>query len=183
MGMSQFSGDADDAVSLAALAHAVMVGVAIAPFAMAAEQFEGAMLVRANAVQVAGTMIGFFLGGSGCLVVIGLFGRTAGFLSMSIVVLIGLVLAMLWRELATVLAQHRPEKARLGRVIRRPGAPIILAVALLTAMTASASFGLSKLFLVDRGWPLDTIDRIGQPVAQLQPSSAAGRRRTRSTSN
>jgi PAT family beta-lactamase induction signal transducer AmpG len=149
------------AIALFALASLASATQDTATDGMAAEQFEGAMLVRANAVQVAGTMIGFFLGGSGCLVIIGLFGRTAGFLSMSIVVLIGLALAMLWREPATALAQHRQEKARLGRFIGRRGAPIILAVALLTAMTASASFGLSKLFLVDRGWTLDAIGRIG----------------------
>src|SRR3546814_4443702 len=34
-------------------------------------------------------------------------------------------------------------------------------IALLTAVTASSVFGLSKLFLIDRGWALEAIGQIG----------------------
>jgi len=37
----------------------------------------------------------------------------------------------------------------------------VLAIAILTAVTASAGFGLSKLFLVDRGWALEAIGKAG----------------------
>ena len=40
----------------------------IATDGLTAERFEGQALARANAVQVGGTMIGFFAGGPGCLV-------------------------------------------------------------------------------------------------------------------
>ncbi len=128
---------------------------------LSAEQFDGLMLVRANTVQVAGTMIGFFVGGSGCLILAGLFGRELALLSMAGIALLALTLALLWREPPAARRIEERPRANLLRFVRRPGALAILFVGFATAMTASAAFGLSKLFLVDQGWTLDAIGRLG----------------------
>ncbi|MER0843173.1 MFS transporter, partial [Pseudomonas aeruginosa] len=49
----------------------------------------------------------------------------------------------------------------LLRFLRRPLAPSLLALALLSAMTAVSGFGLSKLYLSDAGWALQDIGRLG----------------------
>ena len=127
---------------------------------LAAEQFAGVMLTRANMVQVAGTMIGFFLGGSGCLIFAGLFGRRLALLAMAGVALAALLLALLWREPDSPQRDAARPRAGLLRFLRRSGGPVVLLIGLATAMTANAAFGLSRLFLVDRGWPIDAIGRI-----------------------
>lgn len=131
---------------------------------LAAERFAGPMLGRVNAVQVASTMIGFFVGGAGSLILAGVFGRRLATLAMA--ALAGASLAM-----AMALALKDPSgeramatgtpKASLIRLLRRSGAPYVLAIALLSAMTASAGFGLGKLFLVDQDWPLERIGGFG----------------------
>jgi len=128
---------------------------------LATEQFEGPMLVRANTVQVASTMIGFFLGGSGCLILAGLFGRTLALLTMAGIALLAFTFALFWREPVSDRRSEARPRASLLRFIRRSGALPVLFIGFATAMTANAAFGLSKLFLVDRGWTLDAIGRIG----------------------
>lgn len=128
---------------------------------LTAENFSGKALAHANAVQVGGTMVGFFIGGSGCLILSGLFGRTVGLLGVAVIVAAGLLLALFWREPAAHDAgQHRP-RASLRRFVRRPGAPFILMMALLTAIAAVSPFALFKLFLVDQGWTTHHIGSLG----------------------
>jgi len=156
------SGTTAIAVSLFALASLASATQDTATDGLGAENFAGAMLIRANAVQVGGTMIGFFIGGSGCLILAGLFDRQTALFAMALIVLVGLVLILGWREPAVSrMSVDRPARASLRRFVTRPGAPFVLAIALMTAVTASAGFGLSKLFLVDRGWALDAIGRVG----------------------
>ncbi len=128
---------------------------------LTAENVHGPALARANAVQVGGTMVGFFIGGSGCLILSGLFGRTAALLAIAAIVALGLLLALLWREPARDRQSSERPRASLRHLIKRPGAGIILTLALLTAITASSTFALFKLLLVDRGWPLEQIGALG----------------------
>lgn len=128
---------------------------------LAAENFSGDMLVRANAVQVGGTMIGFFLGGSGSLIAAGLFGRTIGLLAVAAIVAAGLIAILFWKEPPHRLDQASRAQASLRRFLRRDGSGYVLAIGLLTAMTASAVFALFKLFLVDQAWPLERIGSVG----------------------
>jgi hypothetical protein len=52
-------------------------------------------------------------------------------------------------------------RASLRGFAARPGALPLLAVALLSAVTASAGFGLWKLFLIDAGWTIAAVGRLG----------------------
>lgn len=156
------SGTAVFAILLFAIASLASATQDTATDGLGAENFQGAMLIRANAVQVGGTMIGFFMGGSGCLVLSGLFGRSIALCAMALIVLAGLLMILGWREPRVVsIHEERPERASLAHFVRRPGALFILAIALMSAVAASAGFGLSKLFLVDCGWTLDAIGRVG----------------------
>lgn len=149
------------AAGLFALASLASATQDTATDGLTAENFSGNMLARANAVQVGGTMIGFFTGGAGCLIVTGLFGRTIGILAVAAIVAAGLVLIILWREPLVQAVPSERRRASLANVIRRPGAWLVLTIALLTAMGASATFGLFKLFLVDQGWPIARIGMLG----------------------
>jgi hypothetical protein len=83
---------------------------------------------------------------------------------MTALVLAGLLLALVWHEPARQVARDaaatRPP-ASLRRFLWRPGAGLVLTIALVTAVAASAGFNLSKLLLVDRGWPLEKIGQLG----------------------
>lgn len=149
------------AAGLFALASLASATQDTATDGLTAENFSGNMLTRANALQVGGTMIGFFTGGAGCLIIGGLFGRTIGILAVAAIVAAGLVLIILWREPPAKAAPSERGQASLVKVICRPGAWLVLAIALLTAMGASATFGLFKLFLVDQGWPIARIGMLG----------------------
>ena len=127
---------------------------------LTAERFGGVMLARANALQVACTMIGFFVGGSGALILSGLVGRSAALLALAMVVAVGFALALMMQE-APHAAPVRGQRASLRRLLRRPGAGSILATALFTALTAASGFGLAKLWLVDAGWPVEQIGLYG----------------------
>jgi len=137
----------------------------IATDGLVAEQFEGAMLARANALQVGGTMIGFFFGGAGALVVAGRAGTHAAAAVLCGAVLLGLAAVLGWREphvpAQSGAAAHRHRQARLRAVLQRPGAAWLLAASLLSAMTAVSGHGLAKLFLVDAGWSLDEVGTLG----------------------
>lgn len=145
-------------MGLAALASATQD---TATDGLAAEQFEGSMLIRANTVQVAGTMIGFFIGGSGCLILTGVLGQRMALLAMAGVAAAALAMAAAWREPAPAVSPSTRPRASLRRFLARPGSLRILIVGLATAVTASAAFSASKLFLVDRGWPLEAVGRLG----------------------
>ncbi|APA70361.1 RhtX/FptX family siderophore transporter [Janthinobacterium sp. 1_2014MBL_MicDiv] len=152
-------------VALAALGSLASATQDIATDGMLAERFDGAALGRANALQVGGTMVGFFTGGSGVLMLSGMFGQRAALLALAAIGAASLLLVVSWRE--TALGAARPaavpaaRKASLRGFIGRPGAPALLGIAFLSSMTAVAGYGLSKLLLVDAGWPLEAVGQVG----------------------
>lgn len=167
-------------VGLMALASLASATQDIATDGLTAERFEGQALARANAVQVGGTMVGFFAGGPGCLMLAGHVGQTGALALLAAVVAFSLLMALGWRETALPVAQASsagplgasasaqaspqaspPRRATLAGFARRPGAWALALAAFLSAMTAVAGYGLSKLFLVDAGWAVQDVGRIG----------------------
>ena len=147
-------------VALMALASLASATQDIATDGLTAERFQGQDLARANAVQVGGTMVGFFFGGPGCLMLAGHIGQTGALLTLAAVVAFSLLLAAAWRETELAMPAAR-RRATLGAFVRRPGAWALAAAAFLSAMTAVAGYGLSKLFLVDAGWAVEAVGRVG----------------------
>jgi len=147
-------------VALMALASLASATQDIATDGLAAERLQGQALARANAVQVGGTMVGFFAGGPGCLVLAGAVGQHAALSALLIVVAFSLAMAFAWREPA-VARQAVQRPARLSAFAGRPGAWALAGAAFLSAMTAVSGYGLSKLFLVDAGWAVDAVGRVG----------------------
>ncbi|WP_413205722.1 RhtX/FptX family siderophore transporter [Rhodospirillum sp. A1_3_36] len=135
----------------------------IATDGMAAEHFQGDLLTKVNAIQVAGVMIGFFAGGAGSLMLAGTFGQTVAFLTLLGVPLLslGFVVLLPRDEPSAGHGVSSAGGASLLGFIRRPLAPSLLLLALLSAMTAVSGFGLSKLYLSDAGWALEDIGRLG----------------------
>ncbi|WIX32323.1 RhtX/FptX family siderophore transporter [Salinicola sp. JS01] len=165
LGLAALGLDVDNAgwaVALLAVASLASATQDIATDGMAAEHFSGDLLAKVNAIQVAGVMIGFFVGGAGSLIFSGQFGTR-----VTCLVLAGLPLASLCCVLA--LGRDDPRErppvtaanASLLCFLRRPLAPSLLALALLSAMTAVSGFGLSKLYLSDAGWALQDIGKLG----------------------
>ncbi|ABC21649.1 RhtX/FptX family siderophore transporter [Rhodospirillum rubrum] len=149
-------------VGLMAVASLASATQDIATDGMAAEHFAGDLLTKVNAIQVAGVMIGFFAGGAGNLILVGHFGQTIAFLTLFCVPLASLVfVGLLPPDAPRGRADAAPAGASLWGFIRRPMAPSLLLLALLSAMTAVSGFGLSKLFLTDAGWALEDIGRLG----------------------
>lgn len=148
-------------VGLMALASLASATQDIATDGLTAERFQGQALARANAVQVGGTMVGFFAGGPGCLVLAGRLGQGGALALLAAVVAFSLLMALGWRETALPEPVAAPRRASLAGFARRPGAWALALAALLSAMTAVAGYGLSKLFLVDAGWPVDAVGQLG----------------------
>ena len=149
------------AVGLLALASLASATQDIATDGMAAEHFSGELLAKVNAVQIAGVMIGFFGGGAGSLILAGHFGQRTAFLVMACVPLASLCCVLALGRGDPTNSPAPAAKASLLRFLRRPLAPSLLALALLSAMTAVSGFGLSKLYLSDAGWALQDIGRLG----------------------
>lgn len=150
------------AIGLLALASLASATQDIATDGMAAEHFSGELLAKVNAVQIAGVMIGFFAGGAGSLMLTGHFGQRVAFLTLACVPLLSLCcVAALGRGDPHEQPPAPVVKASLLRFLRRPLAPSLLLLALLSAMTAVSGFGLSKLYLSDAGWALEDIGRLG----------------------
>lgn len=149
-------------VALAAIGSLASATQDIATDGFTAEHFSGPALARANALQVGGTMVGFFFGGSGCLLLTGLLGVRGALAVLALPVAASLLLALAWREGAAGprAAGHLPP-ARLRHFIARPGAWPLLLAAALSAMAAVTGYGLSKLLLVDAGWALQDVGRVG----------------------
>lgn len=167
---------ADWAVALLALASLCSATQDIATDGLAAEYFEGAMLARVNAIQVAGVMVGFFVGGAGTLILAGLADTRAALALMCLVPLASLLAAL------SLPVMQRPEhaaamaarsvsskhSASLWNVVRRrPQAWSLLTLALLSAMTAVSGFGLAKLYLHDAGWSLAAIGQLGMSTGMV----------------
>ncbi|WP_175174648.1 RhtX/FptX family siderophore transporter [Achromobacter pestifer] len=150
-------------VGLMAAASLASATQDIATDGLTAERFEGQALARANAVQVGGTMVGFFFGGPGALMMAGHIGQGGALAVLATVVAFSLLMAVTWRETpqAGRDAAAPSQRASLKGFIRRPGAWMLALAAFLSAMTAVAGYGLSKLYLVDAGWELEAVGRIG----------------------
>lgn len=148
-------------VALAAIGSLASATQDIATDGLTSEQFSGPVLARANALQVGGTMTGFFFGGSGCLLLTGLMGVRGALAALGAPVVISLLLALAWREPATGFRTARLPPARLRHFITRPGAWPLLMAAALSAMAAVTGYGLSKLLLVDAGWTLEAVGQLG----------------------
>ncbi len=149
-------------VALAGIGSLASATQDIATDGFTAEHFSGPALARANALQVGGTMVGFFFGGSGCLLLTGLLGVRGALAVLALPVAASLLLALAWREGTggPRAARHLPP-ARLRHFIARPGAWPLLLAAALSAMAAVTGYGLSKLLLVDAGWALEDVGRVG----------------------
>ncbi|MCY1218979.1 muropeptide transporter [compost metagenome] len=156
------SGTAALIVALAAVGSIASATQDIATDGLTAEHFEGAALARANALQVGGTMIGFFFGGSGSLLLTGWMGQHAALAVLAVPVACSLLFAWAWHEAPSARSLIAPaRRANLRGFAARPGSVPLLLAAFLSAMTAVAGYGLSKLLLVDAGWPLEAVGRVG----------------------
>lgn len=135
----------------------------IATDGLVAERFDTRSLGTANAVQVAGTMIGFFYGGPVFLMAYAHLGQTGALLLLALPIALSLALVTAWREPAPPSDRWpRPQQASLWRFLRSGRhAWALIAAAFLSAVTVVACHGLSKLLLVDAGWALDEIGQVG----------------------
>lgn len=150
-------------VGLMAVASLASATQDIATDGLTAERFEGQALARANAAQVGGTMVGFFFGGPGALIMAGYIGQGGALAVLAAAVAFSLLMAATWREtpLGDRDAAASGQRASLLGFARRRGAWALALAAFLSAMTAVAGYGLSKLYLVDAGWELEAVGRIG----------------------
>jgi RhtX/FptX family siderophore transporter len=147
-------------IVLAALGSLASATQDIATDGLTAETFSGPALARANALQVGGTMVGFFIGGPGMLMLSGMLGQKGALLGLAMIVGASLLLVSLWREPHRT-GQVLRHKASLQHFIKRPQSLRLAVLAVLSAMVAVAGFGLSKLILVDAGWALEEVGKVG----------------------
>lgn len=142
----------------------------IATDGLAAELFSGKDLVRANIIQVGGTMVGFFLGGAGVMILVGQFGISVGALLPMAIVLCSLVLLLTWKEPAVTLvntavtstgSNQSQTTASLKNFIKRAGSVRLLAMAFLSSLAMVSGFGLGKLLLIDQAWSLQSVGQLG----------------------
>lgn len=149
------------AVGILVLASFASATQDIATDGMAAEYFTDNLLARVNAIQVGGTMVGFFVGGAGALLLSGYFGQATALGLLALVPLASLF-CVGWLHVAPAREkQPGVAHASLWRFIQRPKALSLVLLALLSAMTSVSGFGLSKLFLNDAGWSLQAIGQLG----------------------
>lgn len=118
---------------------------------LAAEQLRAGALGHANALQIAGMMAGFMVGGGGSLLLIDTIGQRGVMLLMSLVPLATVIAAWLWRE-PQALAVVPTERARIVDSFRRTGVLPLLLLAFLYGGAHAGGTSVTKLFLVDRGW-------------------------------
>lgn len=137
----------------------------IATDGLAAEFFQGNMLAKINAIQITGVFSGFFIGGAGSLLLSGIFGQSiAFFIIMFFPIMSLLAVIFLLPKDAKLLEMKRaenPTKASLLKMIKRSPAVTLLALAVLSAVTAVSGTGISKLFLNDNGWAIEHIGQLG----------------------
>lgn len=147
-------------VALLAVASLASATQDIATDGMAAEHVSDELLSRVNAIQIAGVMSGFFVGGGGMMMLSTRVGVQGALLAMAIFPAVSLLAIGRLRQHADLppeRADSRP--ANLLRTLRRHGAVRLLTLTLLSAVTAVSGLGLSKLFLTDNGW---TPAQVGQ---------------------
>lgn len=133
----------------------------IATDGMAAEQVSGTMLSKINAVQIAGVMAGFFIGGASLMIMSESLGQHMALGILACVPLLSLLFISLCPLKNTVVTKNSDEKASLFNTFKRRGATRLLLLTLLSAVTAVSGFGLAKLFLNDAGWSLAQIGKMG----------------------
>ncbi|EFM5987412.1 MFS transporter [Escherichia coli] len=133
----------------------------IATDGMAAEQVSGTLLSKINAVQIAGVMAGFFIGGAGLMIMSESLGQHLALGILACVPLFSLLFISVCPLKAPTITQEINEKASLLKTVKRRGAPRLLLLTLLSAVTAVSGFSLAKLFLNDVGWSLAQIGKIG----------------------
>ncbi len=127
---------------------------------LAAETLTGPRLVTANALQAAGMMAGFMLGGAGALIVADTAGYSGALTMLAFVTLLSLVPILLWREpLPTMRVDgaSAPKPARLRHTLKREGVFLLLLLSLAYGTAHSAGLSLSRLMLTDAGWSLADI--------------------------
>ncbi|EIE4464622.1 RhtX/FptX family siderophore transporter [Escherichia coli] len=133
----------------------------IATDGMAAEQVSGTLLSKINAVQIAGVMVGFFIGGAGLMIMSESLGQHLALGILACVPLFSLLFISVCPLKAPTITQEINEKASLLKTVKRRGAPRLLLLTLLSAVTAVSGFSLAKLFLNDVGWSLAQIGKMG----------------------
>lgn len=149
-------------VALLAVASLASATQDIATDGMAAEHVSGELLSRVNAIQIAGVMSGFFVGGAGMMILSARVGVQGALLTMAIFPVVSLLAICRFRQ-QTDMAHERVDSrpASLLRTLRRRGAARLLTLSLLSAVTAVSGFGLAKLFLTDHGWTPAQVGQIG----------------------
>lgn len=150
-------------VALLAVASLASATQDIATDGMAAEHAGGSLPATINAVQIAGVMGGFFLGGAGMLMLSSVLGQQGALLIFTAVPAFSLILISRFRQPPRYHADVRPDEAQasLLKTVRRTGAVRLLTLTLLSAVTAVSGFGLAKLFLTDAGWALEDVGKAG----------------------
>ncbi|QIG07196.1 RhtX/FptX family siderophore transporter [Proteus sp. ZN5] len=150
-------------VALLAVASLASATQDIATDGMAAEHASGTLLSKINAVQIAGVMGGFFLGGAGMMILSDKLGQHTALLFFASVPAISLFFITLFRQKAKYDEGEYNDSpnASLLKTVRRKGAIRLLTLTLLSAVTAVSGFGLAKLFLTDSGWPLADVGKMG----------------------
>lgn len=134
----------------------------IATDGMAAEHVSGELLSRVNAIQIAGVMSGFFVGGAGMMMLSARVGVQGALLAMAIFPAASLLAIGRFRQHADLPPERAASRpASLLRTLRRRGAARLLTLTLLSAVTAVSGFGLAKLFLTDHGWTPAQVGQIG----------------------
>jgi RhtX/FptX family siderophore transporter len=118
---------------------------------LAAETLGRTALGIANALQVGGMMAGVMIGGAGALILVEYWGERAALLFLAGILAIALLPIIAWRE--RVSSSRAPTgTARIMSVFRRRGIWPLLVLALIYGTANAGGVGLSKLFLVDKGW-------------------------------
>nr|WP_176025070.1 MFS transporter [Brucella pseudintermedia] len=119
---------------------------------LAAERLRAGALSRANALQIAGMMAGFVVGGGGALLFIDTLGQRNLLLILSLIPFATILLALAWKEDALQVAGRAHGRARLSDCFRRQGIWPLLLLAFLYGGAHAGGASVTKLFLVDLGW-------------------------------
>lgn len=152
-------------IILALIASIASATQDIATDGLAAELFSGKDLVRANIIQVGGTMVGFFLGGAGVMILVGNFGLNIGLLLPMSVIMLSLILLLTWKEKTVITTKtelsHLYTPASLKNFLSRSKSLTLIVMAFLSSIAMVSSFGLGKLLLIDHSWTLQSIGQLG----------------------
>lgn len=152
-------------IILALMASIASATQDIATDGLAAELFFGKDLVRANIIQVGGTMVGFFLGGAGVMILVGNFGLNIGLLLPMSVVMLSLILLLTWKEKTAITKKtelsHLYAPASLKNFLSRSKSLTLIVMAFLSSIAMVSGFGLGKLLLIDHLWTLQSIGQLG----------------------